>query len=503
MRNISFSPYGAWLVHYQDDTVQLSQQGQYSQKFHTLTSAYLNPCGATPYSRHPSMVKAVFGAEDNILVQTTSGVFFDGICNGLTMVLNGISSTDHLGPNTVLCRWNKNYFFVEITSSSGQRIYRYSLPPHPILTLPFVEAVVAGNIPSQAPTLHSQPMTFPPGQASPQPSVSQPISTPQPLGYHSPATLGATPIHGSISPPPSGKPPPTSSQIPDAYRRQYEQQFHAHSGGKPYLTGLEASEIFLSTGLRRLDLTRIWELTDADQNGEFDRQEFVRAMWLIHLQCSGQTSSPVSATAPTHPAPFPMSNSPSAGHPPPTSGSVEKPILWVDSDCCCEGCCMVIPEGNAVFHCTICAGGDYDLCQRCVNAGRTCGHHLTPKTVRIKRRSAVQTRTAWSIWKRVRDGAPGTLTATNAPRRFPRAASVTTVPGASTGILICARGALRNRGRGASIRCSDCVRRPQASGRRWGISPARRALRELRLASAATTAIFVREVISTCASIAM
>lgn len=54
--------------------------------------------------------------------------------------------------------------------------------------------------------------------------------------------------------------------------------------GRDYLTGIEAAQVFMSSGLSDGDLAMIWDRTDLDRNGRFDREEFVQAMWLISIQ---------------------------------------------------------------------------------------------------------------------------------------------------------------------------------------------------------------------------
>jgi hypothetical protein len=98
--------------------------------------------------------------------------------------------------------------------------------------------------------------------------------------------------------------PSTSHPPHPAARSRYEKQFHAECGGKPYLTGIEAAAIFLASGLSKSDLSRIWDETDRNKNGQFDKDEFVQAMWLIELhtgrveQSGGPTNSVPSTALP-------------------------------------------------------------------------------------------------------------------------------------------------------------------------------------------------------------
>jgi SpoVK/Ycf46/Vps4 family AAA+-type ATPase len=74
--------------------------------------------------------------------------------------------------------------------------------------------------------------------------------------------------------------------IPPAARDILEKAFDEQikGTGRNYLTGLEAAALMEETGLSREILGEIWERTDADGNGRFDRDEFVQAMWLIAVE---------------------------------------------------------------------------------------------------------------------------------------------------------------------------------------------------------------------------
>ncbi|KAJ4202249.1 hypothetical protein NW767_006208 [Fusarium falciforme] len=54
---------------------------------------------------------------------------------------------------------------------------------------------------------------------------------------------------------------------------------------------MEAAGVFMTSGLSRADLAGIWDEADRDRNGQFDREEFVQAMWRIELQ-AGRVSPP-------------------------------------------------------------------------------------------------------------------------------------------------------------------------------------------------------------------
>ncbi|KAH6896705.1 hypothetical protein B0T10DRAFT_454604 [Thelonectria olida] len=96
----------------------------------------------------------------------------------------------------------------------------------------------------------------------------------------------------------------TSHPPPPAARSRYEKQFYAECGGKPYLTGIEAAAVFFSSGLSKSDLSRIWDDTDRNKDGHFDKEEFIQAMWLIELhtgrvgQSGGSTNSVPSTALP-------------------------------------------------------------------------------------------------------------------------------------------------------------------------------------------------------------
>ncbi|KAM0428856.1 hypothetical protein ACHAPT_006656 [Fusarium lateritium] len=98
---------------------------------------------------------------------------------------------------------------------------------------------------------------------------------------------------------------PARPEVPPAARQRYEAIFANEAGGKPYLNGIEAAGVFLTSGLTRADLAGIWDEADQDRNGQFDREEFVQAMWRIELQTGRvsppQTSRPWNGQAPVLP----------------------------------------------------------------------------------------------------------------------------------------------------------------------------------------------------------
>ncbi|KAJ4328385.1 hypothetical protein N0V84_001256 [Fusarium piperis] len=140
-------------------------------------------------------------------------------------------------------------------------------------------------------------------------SVSSSTSPPQ--SQHRPSSfsgLPPPPVHArsnhrhtvSYTAPPDNRPwngqvtyPQASprQEIPPAARQRYEAIFANEAGGKPYLNGMEAAGVFMASGLSKTDLAGIWDEADRDRNGQFDREEFVQAMWRIELQ-TGRVSPP-------------------------------------------------------------------------------------------------------------------------------------------------------------------------------------------------------------------
>ncbi|CAJ0910811.1 2972_t:CDS:2, partial [Entrophospora sp. SA101] len=71
-------------------------------------------------------------------------------------------------------------------------------------------------------------------------------------------------------------------------KAQYKEIFKQwDSTGLGYLTGDKAREIFLQSGLPQTDLMQIWHLSDPNNNGKLNQDEFAVAMHLIYRKLNG------------------------------------------------------------------------------------------------------------------------------------------------------------------------------------------------------------------------
>jgi len=73
-------------------------------------------------------------------------------------------------------------------------------------------------------------------------------------------------------------------------RTQFVQIFSRETSalGTNYLTGDFVLDMFQKSGLSYEDLAQIWELSDQDQDGNLDEEEFVLAMYLINAKLRNQ-----------------------------------------------------------------------------------------------------------------------------------------------------------------------------------------------------------------------
>ena len=73
------------------------------------------------------------------------------------------------------------------------------------------------------------------------------------------------------------------------------EKFAAMFGGLPLqdglLPGVEARNVFISSGLDQDALRDIWGLSDFEKRGKLDQEEFILAMYLIHMVKKGQMKS--------------------------------------------------------------------------------------------------------------------------------------------------------------------------------------------------------------------
>lgn len=71
-------------------------------------------------------------------------------------------------------------------------------------------------------------------------------------------------------------------------KKIYDNMFKAWDGfGKGYITGNQAIEVFGQSGLDKPDLEKVWTLSDANNKGRLDLDEFAVAMHLIYRKLNG------------------------------------------------------------------------------------------------------------------------------------------------------------------------------------------------------------------------
>ncbi|KAH7148275.1 hypothetical protein EDB81DRAFT_649649, partial [Dactylonectria macrodidyma] len=266
VEHISFSPLGGWFIKYTDGTAQLS--GRFPDTFYAIADRYLD---LTTQSRQTSQIDSIlFGNGDSVVVKAGSALQWDGISQALTDSLNsltpeGIVTLSFIsGPNTVLCPWSDEYYFIEaIPLLSGATQYAYELPTTEVSSE--LLKYLAAN-------------TRPPGHLLPsvsrlRPQLTERAQAPRSSDVSNPGPL-ASDVPTSLLPP----------SVPANMRTRYEQQFTVHSTGTDHLDGPEAARILLNTGLDRKVLFELWELVDKDKSGTLDKEKFVQAMWQADLR---------------------------------------------------------------------------------------------------------------------------------------------------------------------------------------------------------------------------
>jgi len=81
-----------------------------------------------------------------------------------------------------------------------------------------------------------------------------------------------------------------TGQIPPASRLKYTQMFKAADHEKSgFIKGEQARQILIQSGIPPEKLAKIWDLSDLNNDGNLDLDEFVIAMHLIDLAKSGQS----------------------------------------------------------------------------------------------------------------------------------------------------------------------------------------------------------------------
>lgn len=337
VRHVALSPLGGWFIRYGDGTVQVS--GRFPDAFYTIASPFLSLSGTNSHQRQASLVEYVFfGANESIIVSVGTTIHYENASPGLIDVLKSMASTESLynrltvGVKTSLCPWSPEFFFVEAAQSFGdQSQYPFSLPDD-VLSEEFLIQVASNLKPSQ----HLIPRTHSRGSAVQKPAHSTANQHDLPLSSNS--------GHASA---PSTK----SDPIPATVRLAYQEKFDQHSKGKPLIPGNQAVLILLESGLPILSLSKTWEFVDIDKNGQLDKEEFVQAMWLIDTQ---QINTPTSSRKTT------------AG------------LL-------CDGCARGLKFDEFVYFCTVCRGGDFDLCGDCyITEAKRCSHSMVKASIELQ-----------------------------------------------------------------------------------------------------------------------
>ncbi|KAL3952091.1 hypothetical protein ACCO45_013808 [Purpureocillium lilacinum] len=206
-----------------------------------------------------------------------------------------------------------------------------------------------------------------------------------PWTSHSAGSQSPAPPYSAMGASPPAPHPRNALDIPPAVQARLEGIFHENCGGKPYLTAIEAAAVFMQTGLTKADLSRIWEQADLNQDGRFNLNEFVHAMWLIELP-NGKGPSIDATSAPSvvvskrneslsiaaaHIKPHRRSSAISSNIP--EAMKMKRAMI-------CAGCEAGILPDDIIYHCAECDKKHNGLsyCERCHSAGRagSCTHGL-------------------------------------------------------------------------------------------------------------------------------
>jgi len=92
-----------------------------------------------------------------------------------------------------------------------------------------------------------------------------------------------TPNNSNRSANPANPPEPTDGWLIPAHDRNNHSFLFASKDldNDGFLTGMECKTLFLQMGLEKMVLAAIWALSDIDQDGKLDKNEFILAMYLI------------------------------------------------------------------------------------------------------------------------------------------------------------------------------------------------------------------------------
>uniref|UniRef100_A0A3B1IN61 Intersectin 1 (SH3 domain protein) n=1 Tax=Astyanax mexicanus TaxID=7994 RepID=A0A3B1IN61_ASTMX len=89
-------------------------------------------------------------------------------------------------------------------------------------------------------------------------------------------------------------------------RDKHDQKFDTLSPAQGFVSGEQARNFFLQSGLPSTVLAEIWALADMNKDGKMDRLEFSIAMKLIKMKLQGQnlpSALPIIMKQPPVPAP--------------------------------------------------------------------------------------------------------------------------------------------------------------------------------------------------------
>lgn len=358
VEHVCLSPLGGWLITYSLGTVTIS--GRFPDSFYALASPYLD---VSSTQRQRSVIEYVFfGADEGVVIKTRDDLIWEGIHETLAEQLTILNSPSYalnkylIGRNTALCTWAGNRFFLEAKAKaimSQQVQYPYSVL-EPSNAKELMDHIVANSRPP-APLISTLKASIP-EKPSPSQHTHQrpPPSTPAPQQY------------GETRPPAPSPAPRTqstnpfltdheenSSTISASARRRFEEKFNLHSEGRLYINGVAAAQVMLESGLDSEVLSEIWDLVDLDKNGKLDKEEFILAMWHIEARQGGTQDT--------------------------------QPIIKTAGVMMCDGCSRGLAIGEVTYSCSVCNGGDFDLCQSCYSSGgHSCPHQLTKVLLQLQ-----------------------------------------------------------------------------------------------------------------------
>lgn len=352
VEHVCLSPLGGWLIRYSLGTVTIS--GRFPDTFYALASPYLD---VSSTQRQMSQIENVWcGADNGVIIKTRGQLVWEGISQTLAETLNVLNAPASplskclLGHSTTLCPWSSDYFFIEANPIMSQQVqypYRLSAPSKEVM-----DHVVANSRPpahlisalqalkAERPSPSQQANARPPPSPAPSPYAGN-----RPPPSPAPQTQSTNPfLTGNSN---------NNSAISASDRRRFEEQFNLYSEGRLYINGVAAAQIMLESGLDSNILSEIWEIVDKDKNGKLDKEEFVNAMWQMENRQGGTGNTQ-------------------------NTRDIQPQIRETEGSIGCDGCSRGLLIGEEAYYCSVCNGGDFDLCQSCYsNGGHSCRHQLT------------------------------------------------------------------------------------------------------------------------------